>query len=371
MSRYRFELATPADDADLRRVLAETPMDGRITVSFRREPGYFDAAVVDGRFRQVIAARDGETGRIIGFGSRSIAERYVNGRPESIGYLSTLRLLTAYRNRGLVARGYAFFRKMHGDGRTPLYLTTIAEGNEVALAVLISGRAGLPAYHFAGRYHTVAIPLARHQPSRSRPFAGEVRPAREEDLPAVLDFLASAGPRRQFFPRYRADDFFTPGGTFRDLRAEDLLLVYQGGRLVGTLAGWDQHGFRQTVVQGYRRPLGWVRPVYNVWARLRGLPILPGPGEAFRHLTAALPVTQDDDPAAFRALLEALLEKGAAGPCQYLLLGLHEADPLLAVARAYRAVWYTTRLYLVCWEDGEDLRAKLDGRPPYLELGSL
>src|SRR5947209_9611734 len=98
MSRYRFELATPADDADLGRVLAETPMPGRIAVSFRRDPSYFAAAVVDGRFRQVIAARDSATGRIIGFGSRSIGERYVNGQPEPIGYLSSLRLREEYRN---------------------------------------------------------------------------------------------------------------------------------------------------------------------------------------------------------------------------------------------------------------------------------
>src|SRR5713101_3000649 len=126
MSRFRFELATTADDADLRRILAETPMPGRITVSFRRDPSYFDAAQVDGRFRQVVAARDDEENRLVGFGSRSVSERYVNGRPETIGYLSSLRLLPAYRNRGLVARGYAFFRKLHADGRARMYLTTIA-----------------------------------------------------------------------------------------------------------------------------------------------------------------------------------------------------------------------------------------------------
>src|SRR5262249_7867974 len=100
MSRYRFELATAADDADLRNVLAQTPMEGRTAVTFRREPSYFAAAVVDGRFRQVIAARDGTTGRVVGFGSRSITERHVNGRPEPIGYLSSLRLLSAHRNHG-------------------------------------------------------------------------------------------------------------------------------------------------------------------------------------------------------------------------------------------------------------------------------
>src|SRR5437899_3023357 len=116
-SRYRLELATDADDADLRHILAETPMEGRIGVSFRREPSYFGGSVVDGRFRQVVAARDCQTGRLIGFGSRTVADRYVNGRAEPVGYLSSLRLLAAYRNLGLVARGYAFFRRLHADAR--------------------------------------------------------------------------------------------------------------------------------------------------------------------------------------------------------------------------------------------------------------
>src|SRR5438552_11468240 len=112
MSRYQFDLATEADDADLRRVLAETPMPGRIAVSFRREPSYFAAAEVDGHFRQVVAGRDLDTGRLIGFGSRSIRRVFVNGQPADVGYLSALRLLPEHRNLGLMARGYAFFRKL-------------------------------------------------------------------------------------------------------------------------------------------------------------------------------------------------------------------------------------------------------------------
>ena len=117
MSRYRFELATPADDADLRHILAETPMAGRISVSFRREPSYFDAAVVEGEFRQVVAARDCGADKLVGFGCRSIRMRYVNGLPQQIGYLGGLRLLIGHRNRGLVARGYKFFRQLHSDRR--------------------------------------------------------------------------------------------------------------------------------------------------------------------------------------------------------------------------------------------------------------
>src|SRR5438552_6962737 len=227
MNRYRFDLASEADDADLRRVLAETPMPGRIAVSFRREPSYFAAAAVDGRFRQVVAARDIHSGRIVGFGSRSVGQRYVNGLPTPIGYLSSLRLLEEHRNRGLVARGYAYFRRLHADGRAPLYLTTIADGNLLALTLLTSGRAGLPRYHPAGRFLTAAIPWRkRTSRAQSESPAVRIRPAAVEDVPAVLEFLHRVGPRRQFFPCYGADEFFTPGGAFRDLRPEDLLLAF-------------------------------------------------------------------------------------------------------------------------------------------------
>ena len=370
MSRYRFELATPDDDADLRHVLAATPMGGRIAVAFHREPSWFAGAVVDGRCRQVVACRDLHTGRIIGFGCRSIRDVYLNGSPGVVGYLSSLRILPEHRNLGLLARGYAFFRELHRDGRVPFYLTTIAVGNEPAEAVLTSGRAGLPSYHPAGTYHTIAIPLPR-RPAAPAHREVSIRPCHQDDLPAVLDFLATAGPRRQFFPRLRPDDFSNPEGLMRGLSLDWLLLAERNGRLVGTLAGWDQHDDRQSVVRAYGGFLGWVRPVYNLWAPIRGLPALPPPGEPLRYLMGALPVALEDDRAVFAALLTALRAKAAGRPWSHLLLGLHESDPLLPVARRSQAACYLTRLFLVCWRDGDESRDALDGRAPYLEAGSL
>jgi hypothetical protein len=371
VSRYRFDLATAGDDAALRAVLAATPMEGRIAVAFGREPSWFAGAVVDGRFRQVVACRELETGRVVGFGCRSAREVYVNGRPAEVGYLSSLRLLPEHRNRGLVARGFAAVRALHGDGRVPFYLTTVAAGNDTALRVLTSGRARLPAYHPAGSYHTVALALPRRQRPAARAGGVGVRPARPEDLPAVLDFLAAEGPRRQFFPRLRADDFLSPEGAMRGLRLDRLLLAERGGRLIGTLAGWDQHDYRQSVVHTYRGWLRWARPVYNAWSWLRGRPGLPRPGGAFRYLTAALPVVAGDDPDVFGALLEAVRGAAAGGPWSHLLVGLHEADPLLRVARRDQAACYVTHLFLVYWADGEKARGAVDARAPYLEAGSL
>jgi hypothetical protein len=370
MSRFQFELAQPDDDAELRQIMAATPMPGRIAVSFCREPSWFDAAVVDGHFRQVVACRDLRTGRIVGYGCRSVREVYVNGQPASVGYLSCLRLLPDQRNLGLVARGYAAFRKLHGDGRVPFYLTTIAAGNRPAFDILTSGRAGLPKYYPAGAYYTVALAVPRRRAGTNRGGV-RVRPAQLEDLDAVLDFLGAVGPRRQFFPRLEANDFLSPDGTMRGLSLGELLLAERGGRLVGTLAGWDQSGYRQSVVHAYGGWMRWARPLYNAWGWLCGRPGLPRPGGAFRYLMAALPVVADDDANLFAALLAALRDRTAGGPWTYVLIGLHEVDPLLRLVQRYQAACYKTHVYVVCWADGEGCRAGLDGRVPYLELGSL
>jgi hypothetical protein len=84
------------------------------------------------------------------------------------------------------------------------WFDAIAEGNDRALSVLTSGRAGLPGYHPAGTYHTLAIPVARGRGFRAR-FTSDkpsidVRPATVGDLETVLAFLQRCGPSRQFFP---------------------------------------------------------------------------------------------------------------------------------------------------------------------------
>jgi len=370
MTRFQFELAAPADDEELRGVLARTPMDGEMVVSFRREPSYFAAGVVAGPFRQTVVGRDTQCGRIAGFGERSIRDCYVSGVAHPVGYLSSLRVLPEYRNLGLIARGYRYFRNLDADGRTTIYLTTIAEGNERALTLLTSGRAGLPAYHAAGSYLTLALPAAGGAMGQANaPVA--VRSATPDDLPAVLEFLRTEGSRRQFFPCLGAADFLEPDCMFRNLAVDDLLLALRNGQIVGTLGVWDQRTFRQSVVERYSARLRWLRPWYNLQARLRTQPLLPPPGKPLEYAVAALPVVADDDRAVFAVLVSAAARRTASLSVPYLLVGLHETDPLLPEVRRRAIASYVTRLYYVCWPDTDvDLQA-LGARVPYLELGTL
>lgn len=396
MSRFDFGLAEPSDDEALRDLMGATPSGGAVVVSFRREPSYFDAVVVEGPFRQTIVARDHDRGCVAAVGNRSVRQRFVNGVATPIGFLSNLRILPQYRNQSILARGYRHLRCLHRDGRTQLYLTTIAKGNDAAVSALTSGRAGLPRYHYAGEYHTAVIPLRKNPPSKkpgrrdflpahgdqpplNPPFPKEeaktnhllVRAAVREDLLPLLEFLHNSGPARQFFPVHSAHEFFNPSATFRDLSAGDILLAFRGTELVGTLACWNQILFRQTVVESYSTAVSWVRPLVNSWAQYRGGVTLPKAGEPFRFVSGALPLVKGDDPVVFMSLLEAACSNVSDPRAEYILIGLHESDPLRPVVAKYQATVYTVGVYYVCWEDGEAFRELLDDRPPYLELGCL
>ena len=88
-------------------------------------------------------------------------------------------------------------------------------------------------------------------------------------------------------------------------------------------------------------------------------------------MTGAVPVVENNDGTVFTALLKTLLVRLAASRNDFLLLGMHESDPLHELIVKQAAATYVTRIYHVCWDDGEEVRVRLDKRPAYLELGCL
>jgi hypothetical protein len=294
---------------------------------------------------------------------------YLNGAVAELGYIGGLRLDPRFRGGTLLARAYRTLRRWHEDGRTTLYVTTIIEDNHAVRRLLSSQRAGLPCYQDWGRYHTLVIGSA----CKRRPDSGDVRVQRGEPsrVAEIAECLTRNGKRRQFFPRYTAKDLFAPDGHLRDFNARDFHLASRGDRLVGVAATWDQTGFKQTVLAGYGRMLKTVRPLYNCVARLAGCPQLPPPGSELKHLFVAFTAIDDDDLDVFGALLGSIQRHAAAEGYDYLMVGLHERDPLLAAARQFPHRDYVSRLYVVYWEDGTEACRSLDSRVPYLELALL
>ncbi len=362
MSRFRFELAKLSDDSLLRTRMAQDWMEGDIAVSFRREPNYFSGCGVQGEQVQVIVCRETASNRIVGLGSRGSSLMYVNGEPMRAGYLADLRGDPAYRKGTLLARGYRFLRALDLADPLPIYYTIIYETNVVALRNLVGARAGLPSYVPLGRVLTPAIHL--DFPKRVITAPGVVlRPARVDELSTIVAFLNRQLCRRQFAPAYQERDFL-PCGRCSSLPIENFFLALRDGRIVGTVAGWDQGAIRQTHVERYSSRLTALRPIYNFASRFCPLKPLPPVGGRIPHLYLCCIAIEHNEIAVFQALLRFAYNQLRSGPWHYAIIGMHERDPLVSALSGYRAIAAAGILHRVVM--GSEYQ--LSNNVPYIEI---
>lgn len=368
--RFGIGLAERSDNEPLKELIAGVDMDGEIRVSFRREPDFFLGERAGSLFSQTIVARELNTGEIAGFGSRSVKMTYINGQRSHSGYLGGLRMRPLFRKGTLLARGYRFMKELHGDRRAALYLTAIGEGNREAEKLLTSGKAGLPSYMPYGEYRAAAVAVCR----RKRDIGIEgvrIERGTASDLDEIVSCLNRNGREKQFYPVYGPADFTGEDAAMAGIGPEDFFIARRGGRVTGVAACWDQSDYRQTVIAGYGGRLRLVRPLYNIVARLAGYSPLPDPGKEISFFNIACIAVDGNDPCLFGALLRRIYNDSAGGPFGRFILGLHRDDPLNSVLDDYSHIDYITHIYIVCWEDGLADYGTLDGRVPYLELGTL
>jgi len=366
-SRICFELATVADDLELRQLLRSIRMEGVISVSFRREPSYFLAHEPEGDFIQVLTARDRETQQIVGMGSRSIRERYVAGHSRPVGYLSGLRIHPDYRGGTMLARGYRFLRELDRDRRADFYVTTIAVENEIAAKALLQGRGGLPFYKKIGRLNTWIVPKKKHAKNASMVKIKSIDPPQIAEL---LQFLAKVRQEKELLPNYAAKDFIFPSSLFAGMQCGDLYGMWIDDELVGTLGIWDQRSMKQYVVERYQWWLHCLRPLYNALAGISGRVRFPKPGNSLPLVTAALPLAIGKGRHYYSLLVDkvtSLLPDDADA----IMIGLCDSDPLQDTIRQRAMENYQTDIFLVSWEE-EILETVWNTEGiPYLELGAL
>jgi hypothetical protein len=184
----------------------------------------------------------------------------------------------------------------------------------------------------------------------------------------VVSFLRRCGPRRQLFPAYSLEDL-TGGATTRGLAPEHIMVARRGEAVIGVMAAWDQAAFKQDIVDEYGPMLRRLRPFYDLAARALGARPLTPPGEAIPLAFAACTCVADDDPAVMRGLLAACARSARERGKAFLMLGLADDDPLLAVARPWLHVTYRSDLFAFSWS--ADPAQVLDGRVPYVEIATL
>src|SRR5262245_15872644 len=298
-----FGLASRRDDAALRRLLRDNPMLGSIGVCLECEPSFFDALAIQGTRSDVLVAREVATGSIVAMGSRSVREVFLNGQVSRLGYLSQLRIDSAWRRRKrLLIDGYSLTGSFRKSDELPFDFTTVMADNHVARRVLTSGVRGLPRYVELDELVTLAIPTGgRSISARCCGFA--IGPASPHDLPEIVDCLNRNNCRFQLGPRWTERDLLSLDRC-RGLTVRDFHLARQAGHVVGCAALWDQRPFKQAVVRRYPMWLSAARPLLNCVAPLLGQPRLPPIGHPLRCAFLSHLAVDDDDPGVALALID-------------------------------------------------------------------
>jgi hypothetical protein len=308
-SRARFEVATQADDPEIRRLLRNNPMRGAVSISLEREPDYFTE--IPSETRTTIIARAGS--RLVCVGSCAFRSRYVNGVPRRVGYLGALRLDAPYAGRfDILRRGYKFFHDLQKDEPANFYFTAIASDNVPARRFLEREVPGMPRYQFIGEFVTLLI--------------------RARIAKACID-LGSGNPENE------------PRSSFQFAPCDDL-----PGRPI-----WDQRHFKQTVIRGYSSWLTTLRPLLNLFGAR-----LPAVGETLSNaFVTDIPTSQ----AALPAWLSLRLHEAHERRINFLTAGFAANDPRLeTVRRHFKAREYNSRLYIVRWADCGGAASDLDQR---------
>jgi hypothetical protein len=368
-SRYLIESARPDDDEALRALLRSAFMDGPMRLSLQREPDFFIGAEIGSLATTVIVARDTSTGAVVSTAGRAIRRAFIDGCESPMGYLSALRTRDDVRRTTLLARGYRHIKLLHADGLVPFYVTTILDGNEEARRILTSGRAGLPAYVPYGKLRTFMLPL--YGLRRCLRGGGVTRGAVPEALPGALACLNRYNSGLQFAPAYALEDFGENSRMLHGLSAGDLYLCFRGREISGTMAVWNQNGFKQSVAVGYSRTLSAIRPALTLAAKFGLAPRLPRKGQSLPCLYAALISSRDSDAAVFQELLDAVLADWTNAGYVYLLLGLCDGHPFSPIVEKRSVMTIDSRIYVVYWLDSKPECLPSTGRIPHLEVATL
>jgi hypothetical protein len=265
---YDYRLIQPGDGDDILQLVSASPDTGLIGFSYQYQgdPIAIHAALEPG----VQGALALDAGQVVGmaFGEPTCVQWA--GRVYAAAYLSNLRVLPAFRRRG-VARGFA-------DWGLP-YIHEVLGPESIVYGAVMEGNFSRSLGEKFGFSSTHAIQggsvSMRHSPPR-RPAGLEFRPATQEELPEIAQAMNDT---------YRDHDLWTPvtPAGLKDfleqsvlgIRPNELWVVARENRLLAGFSLSDRTGLVRMQIQRASLPI-----------RLLGglLGILPRSGE-LRSLT--------------------------------------------------------------------------------------
>ena len=354
---YTYKQCTESYNKEILQITESISLGTGLKLIFTARPSIFDALRALGDKSQVFGVFHNNS--LAGFGAVTTQERYLNGLPKKICYLSTLRLLPAHRGKGLTSKGFKFLKRQPLGAH--IFMASLINSSKLAFRILMQQRRDYPTFYPIGEIETRLIFLRKGNSNGKSPTI-EVNSLKPSESAAALQFLRSQGKHKHFFLRYT---------TLRNLNlsSKDYVAARQDGKIIGLCAIWDQRPFKQIIVKSY----GLFAPVVALYNHLpfKTTSNLPKSGEQLNLAYVSHLVVNNNNPDVLQAMLSHI-EKNYSSKLPFLAIGLHSQDPLCAALANFRGIKYKSTLFIAAWDKKRLLKAeKLRHSLFYPEISSM
>lgn len=343
------------DDAELRRILRQSPVGTRVSFTLEREPSFFDGEGAWGDSTRTGVLKTAQPGPPLGLVSRSTVPVYLGGRLQRVGFIHSVRL----PGDDCSAAAAAFLRSVREPDDAPIDLLPVLEEEVGVWKTLLKPAPGLPPVRLAGSASVFLVSVRAIDLRYVNPVSGLAIPA---IIPDLLACLERNGRRAALAPAWRTLDF---EGSLRrrDLQVSDFFVQLKGNDVRGCISVWDQSAFKQTVIRSYSRPgAPWARPVMTGLDR-RSLQ-LPAVGSPLRFASISHLAIDGDDPGLFHSLIAAACGEARRRRLDYIALVLNGNDPLADALRSFVRTWeLPVKLLAVLWGDAQKELEAIDAGP--------
>jgi len=348
--------ASEADNDELIALTRMTPMDGAIPLRIDREPDFFALLRLRGKSKVYVAVQGSQ---VIGCISAALRTAYISGVPEPIAYIGDMKVHPSFSGSLVAVR---LIKALEADLRfngIDLCFCVAADGNHRVMP-LFEGRLGMPRWVRLGRFLVnglIPSPFTSHSKHYS------IDTAQVADMPAITSLLDRFHRTRQFAPQLGEDEIAQNlSNNSRDLLPRTFV-ARTAQRVVATLTLCDTASVKRNVLlnapASLRAALALLRVVAAPFPGFH----VPRMGQALRLLTARYAACEDGHQPALKALLSLARTEAFRQGFSFLMLGLHESDPLRSLVRGIPRFTFSSLALATSLGDPSGLENRVAGIP--------
>ncbi len=304
-----YRLATHEDNEQLIGLTAATGMAGNIGLRIDRKPDFFKLLELRGDTR-VFVALDDDT--IIGCLCVSLQQVYVGGKIYPLQYIGDLKVLEAYRNKGI---GLQLCNEMADHViafGSDLAFLNVSKGNNKPVS-FFRNRPKVPDFDNIGLFNIYQF-FGKKRETVHPGFTIESNRVSDE----LLEFLD------RHYSKYELGTVINE----EKLKGMEHFTIRSSRKIIAAMCLMDTMHLKQNVVTNLSWKMKWLLRLLNVYNGIAGNSRMPLLNEPVRMIYIRWLAVDDQDPALVRLLINHARNIAYERNYSFASIGLHEKDPL-------------------------------------------